>query len=374
MKNNDEMYQSLLSRFDEYQEKKKKRLLIIKRTVPVLACLCIATVLGFGHWERFAKRPDPSANSDIVEISTTAATTADIPAAVTTDTAVTSSSAVSASVTKTTVTGSTTSAGTAAAASAAHTRSVTSTSADTRTTASTARRTGTTAAVATPPVTTTSADTQTTAATGIAVVTTSVTTIAPNNKDNPNIREVKFGYPEEGGSDGNYGPSTSVKILMKCMSFCENGKKLSVDVAMADGSLRPIYYDLPRNYVYEAYACGILNFQDIEDDRININGEEKGYKREYLREEVGLFDIKGQYNDYDLYHHEITEVDFSGYEAGSTGRIRFSFMSVYVENPLNPSTMGSSQFMYFYVGEEGTSVSNISIEDAIDNYETITKS
>ena len=173
MKNNDEMYQSLLSRFDEYQEKKKKRMLIIKRFVPVIACLCIATVLGFGHWDRFAKRPDPSANSDIVEILTTAATTADISVTVTTDTAVTSSSAVSASVTKTTVTGSTTSAGTAAATSATHTRSVTSTSADTRTTASNARRTGTTAAATTQPVTYTTTDIQTTAATGIAIATTS---------------------------------------------------------------------------------------------------------------------------------------------------------------------------------------------------------
>ena len=152
MKNNDEMYQSLLSRFDEYQEKKKKRILIIKRFVPVIACLCIATVLGFGHWDRFAKRPDPSANSDIVEILTTAATTADISVTVTTDTAVTSSTAVSASVTKTTVTGSTTSAGTAVTTAATHTRSVTSTSADTRTTASTARRTGTTSAATTQPV------------------------------------------------------------------------------------------------------------------------------------------------------------------------------------------------------------------------------
>lgn len=181
MKNNEEMYKSLLSRFDEYQEKKRKRILIIKRTVPVLACLCIATVLGFGHWERFAKRPDPSANSGIVEISTATAT-ADSSAGITTYNTEHVSTTVSVSGTETKASASTTSAGNvkvtasrsvSTTAAVTHTRPVSDTAADSQTNALSARNTSTTAAVThTQPVTDTAAATQTTAATGIALVTT----------------------------------------------------------------------------------------------------------------------------------------------------------------------------------------------------------
>lgn len=348
MKNDNEMYQSVLSRREEYRRKKAGRTRTAKRILPVLACLCLIIGLGLVHWDHFGKTQVILPSPDIVEV-----------------TSVPASEAITTSVTGSVI--------------SVTTSKITTVSRQTQTSTSNGSAAGTTETKTTEQVikpTETQAPVTTQSATSTEPVTNHET---PVTTANPNIKEIKFGYPEEGsekdgGNNGNYGPSTSVKILMKCMSFCENGKKLSVDVAMADGSLRPVYYDLPVNYVYEAYVCSMLNFQNIEDDRININGEEKGYKREYLREEVGLFDINGQYNDYDLYHHEITEVDFSRYEVGSTGRIKFSFTSVYVENPLNPAYMGSSQFMYFYVGEEGTSVSNISIEDAVDNYETITKS
>lgn len=70
MKNDDEMYRSLLSRYEEYQGKKTRRIQMIKRTAPVAACLCFITVLGFAHLERYAKLPKEPDNSIIVEDTT----------------------------------------------------------------------------------------------------------------------------------------------------------------------------------------------------------------------------------------------------------------------------------------------------------------
>ena len=57
MKNYDEMYQSVLSKYDEYQKKKKKRIRTIRRTVPVLACFCLTIVLGVGYLDYFKNLP-----------------------------------------------------------------------------------------------------------------------------------------------------------------------------------------------------------------------------------------------------------------------------------------------------------------------------
>ncbi len=77
MKNNDEMYQSLLSRYDEYQEKKKKRILIIKRTVPALVSFCLVAGIGLGCWKHFGSmNSDPMVSDNIYGpvITTTSAT------------------------------------------------------------------------------------------------------------------------------------------------------------------------------------------------------------------------------------------------------------------------------------------------------------
>lgn len=57
MKNDREMFQSVLSRRDEYRRKKEKRIVIVKRTVPAAACFCLAAALGIGFHGRFAKPP-----------------------------------------------------------------------------------------------------------------------------------------------------------------------------------------------------------------------------------------------------------------------------------------------------------------------------
>lgn len=76
MKNNFEMYQSVLSRRDEYLKKKEKRRLIIKRTVPVLACFCFAAAAGLFFRQNYNKLPDIPV---VTETVTTSVTETDAP-------------------------------------------------------------------------------------------------------------------------------------------------------------------------------------------------------------------------------------------------------------------------------------------------------
>ncbi len=67
MKNDDEMYQSVLSRREEYHEKKEKRIRTIRRTAPVLACFCVTVVFGLRFWDDLAKLPHVPIQPDIVD-------------------------------------------------------------------------------------------------------------------------------------------------------------------------------------------------------------------------------------------------------------------------------------------------------------------
>ncbi len=67
MKNHNEMYQSLLSRYNEHQEKKIKRIRTIRRTVPVLACFCLTIALGVGYWDHFRNLPHIPVQPSIIE-------------------------------------------------------------------------------------------------------------------------------------------------------------------------------------------------------------------------------------------------------------------------------------------------------------------
>ena len=71
MKNHYEMYQSLLSRYDAYQEKKQRRMRIVRRTVPVAACFCFTIVLGLGVWHHNATLPDVPVKPEVVAETTT---------------------------------------------------------------------------------------------------------------------------------------------------------------------------------------------------------------------------------------------------------------------------------------------------------------
>ena len=76
MKNNDEMFQSVISRLDLYLEQKEKKKLYIRRFAPVIASLCFAFVICFAVWD--GKKPDPLPEIDnmIVTETTSANTTA----------------------------------------------------------------------------------------------------------------------------------------------------------------------------------------------------------------------------------------------------------------------------------------------------------
>ncbi|SHM60888.1 hypothetical protein [Ruminococcus flavefaciens] len=76
MKNDYEMYQSVLSKRNEYRRKKERRMCIIKRTVPVLACLCL--ILGLSYWIHIGNKPIVPPAPDIVGIPTTETTTSEV--------------------------------------------------------------------------------------------------------------------------------------------------------------------------------------------------------------------------------------------------------------------------------------------------------
>ena len=172
---------------------------------------------------------------------------------------------------------------------------------------------------------------------------------------------IRFGYYDE-----NYNkPLPTARIALKCDSFCPLGEKLTVDVAKGDGAFHPQDYDSDRIYEYSIYPSE--NFNPINDEKLIVNGENGSYKKEYVGEEMQVFDIDGKYTDYDAYNHETAVIDFKNYEVGSSGCITFSFKAIFS----NSSTSGMMQNMYFYVGEKGISISNIDVENAVENYQTV---
>ena len=372
MKNYDEMYQSVLSKYDEYLEKKKKRIRMIRRTVPVLACLCLTIGLGIGYRDHFIDLMHPPKQPEIVDDITTVTpdTTTNNTTIRTENTAepVTTTLPVHSSVSEQNTSTKT-----------AHTQAVTTPVTETsmKTEQVTEKPTETPVSVTTAAAVQTAAGTEPTTALPIQTTEDVTVTTADHGKEtpvittDPNIRELSFGYPKEGGND-MMSPSSSKKILLKCLSFCANGETLMVDAAMADVSLRPDRYDSSGDFAYEVYVCNPINFKDIGDEKFIVNGEHKGYKKEFSKEDVPLFDINGEEKNYDRYHHETTEIDFSDYEVGDSGCIKFFFMEVYSNDPLHHSYMGAIQFMYFYVGEKGTSISNLSVEDAMESYQLVT--
>lgn len=69
MKNHNEMYQSLLSRYNESQEKRNKRIHIIRHTVPVLVCFCLTIILGIGYWDYYKNLHHVPVQPEIIDES-----------------------------------------------------------------------------------------------------------------------------------------------------------------------------------------------------------------------------------------------------------------------------------------------------------------
>ena len=364
MKNYDEMYQSVLSKYDEYLEKKRKRIRTIKRTVPVLACFCLTIVLGVGYWDHFKNLPHIPVQPNIIEEPTIE--TPDTTMSTSANTTVSSLTPSEPASTTAATTNSHTDRMTTTASKQTQTVTTVVTDAtEVQTTEQVVKQTEAQAPATTPSVTYTQPVTEP------PVVTTEE---SPTTTVIANIKEIKFGYADESDIGGHHNASLPQKIIMKCMSFCELGDTLTVDVAMADASLRPYLYDTATDYEYRIYACDPRNHEDIADGNFVVNEQNKVYKQNYPSDEAAMFDINGDENNYDLYHQETAIIDFSNYKAGDSGCIAFSFLAVYTEDPLHPSYLGSSQYMYFFAGEKGISISNLSIEDAIENYQAVTMS
>ena len=85
MKNDDQMYQSVLSRRDAYRLQQQKRTRTVKRLTPVLACFCFTIGLGLGIWKHQSNLPHVPVKT-VTETTATTETTTTI--AETTSTAV----------------------------------------------------------------------------------------------------------------------------------------------------------------------------------------------------------------------------------------------------------------------------------------------
>ncbi|HRR77251.1 MAG TPA: hypothetical protein P5191_10635 [Ruminococcus sp.] len=67
MKNDYEMYKSVLSRRDEYRRKKAGRIRIIKCTVPIVACFSFAVIIGLSHCNSSDKLQYAPASQNMIE-------------------------------------------------------------------------------------------------------------------------------------------------------------------------------------------------------------------------------------------------------------------------------------------------------------------
>ena len=191
--------------------------------------------------------------------------------------------------------------------------------------------------------------------------------------NDPEIRDILFGY--SGSDQGASAPSSSIKIALKCKAFNPVGETLKVDVARLGIYRMQGYEGNTFLYDYSIYPCEktVSTWDKIEDTRLTVNGEVGSYSKEYRGEERDVFNVGREYDDYSTYHHETAKLDFSNYPAGSSGSIMFLFKSVSLNDdgtiPEHPSTMGGSQVLYFYVGENGVGISNASVEDAEKAYQ-----
>lgn len=188
--------------------------------------------------------------------------------------------------------------------------------------------------------------------------------------DDPEIREILFGYPDPNSSVS--APMSAIRTALKCKAFCPSDKVLSVDVARR-GIYRPQGYE-GSTFLYD-YSISLYEYGNmLNDERLIVNDNEGGYSKEYTGEERDIFNVGKEYDDIENYHHETVSLDFRNYPSGSSGSIMFMFKAVFLNEdgtlPEHPSTSGGGQILYFYVGEDGVGISNTSVEDAEQSYQT----
>lgn len=188
--------------------------------------------------------------------------------------------------------------------------------------------------------------------------------------EEPEVRGILFGYSDAVAGDCK--PMSEIRIAMKCKAFCHTAEKLTVDVARL-GLYEPQGYE-GNTFLYRYSISPYENWKQIEDDRLIVNGETGGYEKSYLEDDRLMFNVGREYDDYSTYHHEVAELDFQKYTAGSSGCIAFNFVALFYNDdgtlPEHPQSVGCSQSLYFYVGEDGVGISDSSVEDAEKTYQT----
>jgi len=195
-----------------------------------------------------------------------------------------------------------------------------------------------------------------------------------SDEDNED-EKIQFGYYDENYSK----PLPTQRIAVQCKPSCDLDETLKIDVAMGDMySYQQEHggyptYDTLGHAEYGIYACDAGTYKKVENEKLIINGEAAEYKKIYSEEELGSLDISDKVADYEAYHHETAEIDFSNFEIGDSGSIVFYFQWEYdEENPYNPSSniSGMSMIIGYYVGEKGVAI-GAGAEDAQLRYQSI---
>lgn len=186
--------------------------------------------------------------------------------------------------------------------------------------------------------------------------------------DDPEVREILFGYAD--AASGESKPMSEIRIAMKCKAFCPAGETLNVDVARLGFSDSQIYEG--NSFLYKYFIRPGENWQNLNDERLIVNGKTGGYEKYYYDDDRQMFLVGKEYDDYSTYHHENAELDFQNYTAGSSGCIAFNFAAQFYDDngnlPEQPQSEGCGQLLYYYVGEDGVGISNTSVEDAEKTY------
>lgn len=165
--------------------------------------------------------------------------------------------------------------------------------------------------------------------------------------------------PPESGKES---PGSSMRIALQCKAFCPAGETLTVDAAVGDAASFTDW-----RYEYAVCAWNPMLTKAAEDETLRINGETGAYKKVYAQEDAAALSVDRYDLDYAAWQHETTALDFSGYEAGSTGCVRFGFTAYSTDDPEHPSAMGTGRLLYYYVGENGTGLGG-SAAEAEQNY------
>ena len=168
--------------------------------------------------------------------------------------------------------------------------------------------------------------------------------------DAPAEQEVHFECIEESEKS----VETGIKLSLKTNAFAAKNETLTIEATMRDSVFTTHTDD---DYRFEVYVSNPINYQNIEDEKLRVNGMCGGYQKNMI------FDMP---ENTELCHEEQVVLDFSDYQTGDSDCIKLTFLAEYFDHEVGriTSTRGNGHLLYFYVGENGVGISKESIEDA----------